>query len=64
MLVFAGGSEGNGRIQSDEFLLKVHDSERLASTPRGQMGKSLSIMVRESYGRNLYLKDRRIKAVT
>lgn len=31
MLVCAGGSKGNGGMQSGEFPLKVHGSEREAS---------------------------------
>ena len=29
MVVFAGGSKGNGRIQSRELPLKIHDSGRM-----------------------------------
>lgn len=49
MVVCAGGSKGNGRIQSREFPLKIHDSGKLAasrSRPSIQMGRWQKIGLR------------------
>ena len=49
MLVCAGGSKGNGGMQSGEFPLEVHDSGRDASEPVGKYRERGS---GQYYGRN------------
>ena len=42
MVVCAGGSKGNGRVQSREFPLKIHDSGEIAASRSSPGLRSLS----------------------